>query len=126
MKNLFYVLTLFALSIATTSCSNDDKTNDSKFKGAWSGTYSGEEDNGTWQATISADGLVSGTFTSINFSNLVIDLTGTVNPQGALNAIYGNMFLTGQFTGTLKENSGSGAWTNESDQLNGTWIGTKE
>jgi hypothetical protein len=126
MKNLFYVLTLFALSIATTSCSNEDKTNDSKFKGAWSGTYSGEEDNGTWQATISADGLVSGTFTSTNFSNLVIDLTSTVNPQGALNAIYGNMFLTGQFTGTLEENSGSGTWTNESDQLNGTWIGTKE
>ena len=54
MKNLFLLLTVFALTISSCSSSDDDPiggnvtTPDaSPYAGTWSGTYSGD-DTGTW------------------------------------------------------------------------------
>ncbi len=126
MKKILFLLTIFTLLLATSSCSKDDDTPNSKFQGIWSGTYSGSEDNGTWQATISADGSLTGTVTSTDFSNVILQLNGTVNPQGILNSTYGNTFFTGQFTGILQGNTASGQWNNETQQISGTWSGTKQ
>ena len=54
---------MLTIGLITFSCSSNDD-NDvqaSKFQGTWIGTYSGDDDYGTWTANIDAEGKVTGT-----------------------------------------------------------------
>lgn len=128
MTKILLLLALVFVSFSIISCSNDDDKAPitSAYQGNWSGTYSGTDDNGIWEAKVAKDGSLSGTISSTEFSDITLSLSGTVDSKGVLNATYGNMFFTGTFTGTLANKVGSGLWTNDTQGIDGTWQGLKQ
>ncbi|MCC5938911.1 MAG: hypothetical protein JJU34_16660 [Lunatimonas sp.] len=117
----------FSASMLLSSCINDDDPEEGveQFVGIWSGTYSGNVDNGTWQVTIIEDGTISGTATSTPMSE-TYGVTGTVSPDGDFQATAGSATTGTTFTGTLTTHSVQGTWENTANGLNGTWSGTKQ
>lgn len=128
-KCLLAVLFLMATTLSVTSCSSDDNSTEnikteSKFKGAWTGTYSGEA-SGNWSALINENGEFTGQASSPSAST-VFTMKGNVNDSGVLDAdFYVNNSVVGEFNGTLEATSGQGNWTNTLLELSGTWNGTK-
>ena len=99
----------------------------------WKGTYSGAEDSGTCQLTISSVGgstLPAGTITttgtctsSVNSSYPVFNLTGYVASSGAWTA--GISSSGASYVGSLAKNgTASGTWKNNG--YSGTWTMTKQ
>ena len=129
MKKIILAAVLLVSALSFTSCSSDDNSTEtvqteSKFKGTWSGTYSGGA-SGNWTATIDENGEFIGQ--ASNPSNpTVFTMKGTVNDSGILDAdFYVNNSVVGEFNGTLNGSSGQGSWTNTILNLDGTWQGTK-
>ncbi len=91
--------------------------------GNWSGTFIGDE-SGTWTATISESGVVTGTaeVTSLSIKSV---LNGNVSSDGKFTATVGTTSLGYNFDGKLNGNSGSGTWKNSSETQSGSWSGTK-
>lgn len=128
MKNLILLFTAFLFL----NCSSDDNNNqpllvtvNTAIVGAWSGTFSGG-DAGSWNATISDLGAVSGTAYSTTFqANYTI--TGTVDTAGQLNATVGNSSTGATFVGLFQTNGAcNGTWVNTVEGLQGSWEGTKD
>ncbi len=120
-KGIYLLLILFGLSIY--SCSKDDD-NSSELAGNWSGTFTGDV-VGTWTATISESGVVSGT-TMVTSVSIVAVLNGNVNPDGKFTATAGTTSLGYNFNGQLSGSSGSGTWENSAKTQSGSWSGTKQ
>lgn len=129
MKKVILAAILFATASTFTSCSSDDNSKeivntDSKFKGTWTGTYSGN-DSGTFTALIDANGAFTGQASSSDAA-VVFVIKGNVNDSGELDAdFYSNDSPVGEFNGTLTSNSGHGTWTNMIVNFMGTWQATK-
>lgn len=117
--------TILSFSFFIFSCSKNDSeiTSNSSFEGKWSGRFTGTQDNGSWTASISTTGVVTGTAISTIYGPAT--LAGTVNNQGNFTATVGTSSDGAKFTGKLTGNSGSGTWVNASAGMNGGWMGNK-
>ncbi len=126
-----YILGLLVLIIAvscTSSNSSTPATVPFPFQGHWVGTYTGTKDNGSFDINVSSAGIVSGTATSIPFSQ-TYQLTGTVTASGVFASTFGTTSSGGTFNGQLNtSNTSSGTWTNNipNPDINGNWTGTKQ
>jgi len=129
MKKIILAAVLLVSALSFTSCSSDDNSTEnvqteSKYKGTWTGVYSGEA-SGTWTAQIDANGEFTGQASSPVASTVFI-MKGTISDSGVLDAdFYVNNTIVGVFNGTLNANSGQGNWTNTLLNLSGTWQGAK-
>lgn len=122
-KYLFYLLTLCLLISA---CSKDDnETQDSPFKGEWSGVFTGD-DSGYWQATISANGNITATTNSEEFG--YYSAKGKISPDGDVTLTFGSVSTGATFTGTFTETAAQGNWVNNSgyNDMTGKWRGFKD
>ncbi len=122
-----FILTTGFLNI---SCSSDDHTPEEqvnpyeKFKGTWTGIFTGDTEGGTWTATFDANGKATGTLSSSSFS---FDLKGQVSENGTISAeYYMDTTLVGEMNGTMTENSASGTWESSLLNIQGTWSGNKK
>lgn len=125
MKKLILTTLTIIFSVIILSCSNNDD-NDSAFpyQGHWSGTYSGQQDHGTFSINVSSKGIVTGTSSSVVF-NEDFDVNGNVSQSGQFSAIAGSATSGATFTGQMSGNSANGTWLNNSAGMNGTWSGDK-
>lgn len=116
-----------ALVSAATATSELTRTINTIYAGNYAGTYSGG-DNGTWNASLSSTGVVSGAYTS-------------TSPNGGSNVPISGNFVSGTlYTGTAGESTWggvlntalsppvfSGTWTNQSlPGVSGTFTGAKQ
>jgi len=132
MKKYFLTICIFgALTFGSISCDSSDDNQAqienklAKFKGTWVGTFSGG-DTGNWTATIDAAGKATGTVSSNSVASINFVLSGSVNENGTINVSYKySDEEVGTMTGTLNEKTGSGTWDSPDQELNGTWVGTK-
>ncbi len=123
-RNPFIVI-LLMMSFLIFSCNNDDEPGGVElYQGTWSGTYSGDVDNGTWSVQINEMGGISGTATSTVMS-MNYGLTGTVNSDGDFLATSGSATTGTTFTGVLTATNGQGTWENNQSGLSGIWSGNK-
>jgi len=128
MKKTILLTFTFLTLIFLNSCSNNDDNNSTPaftYQGNWSGTYTGTQDNGIWNANVNSSGVVTGTATSSVFTESY-QLNGTVSNIGVFNATFGTSSVGGQFNGQMNETNASGTWTNTSANMNGNWTGTKQ
>ncbi len=127
MKKSILILALLIGYIITACSSDDDTINNSvsEFQGNWSGSYTGDQDNGTWSITVSANGTISGTTTS-NVFNDTFTLDGSVSDNGNLDATAGTASSGATFVGGMSANNASGTWNNTSLNINGNWSGIKQ
>jgi len=109
------------------SCSSndDDDQQKSEFQGEWAGTFTGNQESGSWSANIDSDGNVTGTTTSTVY-NTTLQLNGKVSPGGSFNATAGTASNGAKFTGNLQGGTGSGSWVNELAGISGTWNGNRK
>jgi hypothetical protein len=121
MKNGIYFL-LIITSFAIFSCSKDDD-NSTELAGNWSGSFSGDV-IGTWSATISESGVVTGT-TMVTAFSIEAELNGDVSSDGKFTATVGTTSLGYIFDGQLNGSTGSGTWKNASGTQSGSWKGIK-
>src|SRR5690606_657750 len=122
MKKIVSLLLLFIPLVAlTTACEHDEEdpivktTPYSKFKGAWTGTYSGE-DSGTIDFSVKDDGTIVGDIESERFPDSDLSLKGKVTVEGqvTIQLIYLGEQEIGNFTGTMTSSTASGSWINNS------------
>lgn len=122
--NVLLILMSFSLISCSKSSSTTTTTTPSSFQGNWTGRFTGTQDNGTWTATISATGVVTGTAYSAVFMGSSA-LNGTVTNQGSFTATVGSSTDGARFSGNLTGTTGSGTWVNTSAAMSGNWTGTK-
>lgn len=120
-KGIYLILILLSFSIY--SCSKDDD-NSTELAGNWSGTFTGDV-VGTWTATISENGIITGT-TKVTNPTVEAALNGNVSAEGKFTATAGTTTLGYNFDGQLNGNSGGGTWKSKSGTQNGSWSGTKK
>jgi len=122
MRKILYILLL--TSIIFSACKEEENNPDSPFIGYWSGNYSGDDDSGIWNGTISANGDINGTASSSS-SDLpdFINLNGTVTNSGSFTAAIGVGSSGINFIGQLSGNSGNGTWSSTTNGWSGTWQG---
>lgn len=95
------------------------------FIGTWTGSYSGS-DNGAWIIFIDANGIANGRAHSIVY-NEDVDVSGTVDASGNLNAVLGSTSNGGYFKGKLTGTTGKGTWQNNlGTPHSGIWTGAKQ
>lgn len=131
MKKIVSLLLLFIPLVAlTTACEHDEEdpivktTPYSKFKGAWTGTYSGE-DSGTIDFSVKDDGTIVGDIESESFPNSELSLKGKVTVEGqvTIQLIYLESQDVGSFTGTMTASKASGSWVNNlAAGIKGSWV----
>ncbi len=124
MKKLL-LISLAILTVTIYSCKKKDTEETIDYTGTWSGLYLGNDDNGTWTATIDSNGDVSGSASSAVYP-ATYDLIGTIDPQGAFTATAGSASTGSEFVGQFTETTASGTWSNTNFGFSGTWSGTKE
>ena len=122
MKN---VILIVAILMLISGCRPN--TIQPSFEGNWKGTYTGTGDNGSWEVVITSAGAVSGSATSITFSQ-TYSAVGTVTGNGQISITFGTASSGAVFQGTLSGNSGSGTWVNNSrtPPYTGSWSGKKQ
>ena len=125
MKQLTFLLVIL-LSSGVSSCSKDNDKSDEPLNlaGSWSGTFIGDV-AGTWEATISENGTVTGTVVVTSYG-IHSNLNGNVSSDGNFTATVGTTSLGYNFDGKLNSKTGNGTWENSSKTENGTWSGKKE
>ena len=131
MKKVFsLLLIMLPLTLLTVSCHDEEDpivktTPYSKYKGSWTGTYSGS-DSGTINYSVKDDGTITGDIESKNFSESNLILKGKVTIEGEVNIrlIYNDVQDVGGYIGSMTESSASGSWTNTSASppLTGSWV----
>lgn len=125
MKTGIYLLLIsFCLLLGSCSKNNNDSTTSIEFAGSWSGTYSGDE-TGTWTATISESGVVTGTAKESSTS-YQSQLNGTVTSDGAFTATVGTTSQGYKFDGQINGSTVSGTWNNSATNHSGNWSGNKQ
>ncbi len=123
MKKLFLTL-IVVISVIASGCSKKDDPETNDFIGTWAGTYTGEDDSGSWWAEIDANGDVTGGASS----SVVIasfQLLGTISPEGEFTATAGSASNGTLFTGQFTDTEASGTWSNSSLGFSGTWSGER-
>ena len=133
MKKAFSLLLIFLpLVFIVTSCEHKEEdpiiktTPYSKFKGPWSGTYSGG-DSGIIEFSVKDDGTIVGTIESDRFPQSDMSLKGKVTVDGDVNIrlMYIDEIDWGGFVGKMTETNASGQWKNTSAKAEGTWTASK-
>ena len=133
MKKVFsLLLIILPLILLTVSCHEEEDpivktTPYSKYKGPWSGTYSGG-DSGIIEFSIKDDGTIIGTIESDKFPESDLSLKGKVTIEGQVNIrlMYIDEVDIGGFIGTMTESTASGTWNNTSaGNITGTWTAGK-
>lgn len=124
MKKQILLIALI-IGLTTLSCSKNDDDQGSEFQGIWTGTYTGTQDNGTWTANIDSNGKVTGTASSTVHS-ITLQLNGKISSNGTLTATIGSASNGTEFNGKMTGTSGSGAWENTNQGINGSWSGSKQ
>lgn len=118
--------------LLTVSCHEEEDpivktTPYSKFKGPWSGIYSGG-DSGIIEFSVKDDGTIIGTIESENFPESDLSLKGKVTIEGQVNIrlMYIDEVDIGGFIGNMTESTASGTWNNTSaGNITGTWTAAK-
>lgn len=123
-RGTFLLLILLFFGMASCSKDDDDFTGPIEFAGNWTGTFTGDV-AGTWKATISEGGIVTGTAV-VTSAGIQSNLNGNVDSKGKFKATVGTTSLGYSFDGQLSGKSISGAWKNSSGTQNGTWSGSKD
>ena len=129
MKKVFsLLLIILPLMLLTVSCHDEEDpivktTPYSKFKGSWTGTYSGG-DSGIINFSVKDDGTITGDIESESFPASDLTLKGKVTIEGAVNIRLMYMETTdiGGYIGTMTESNASGSWTNTSAVITGSWV----
>lgn len=124
MKKLL-LISLAILTVSIYSCKKKDADDPIEYAGTWSGVYLGNDDNGTWTATIDSNGDVTGTAYSDVYPE-DFNMIGTIDPQGAFTATAGSVSTGSEFVGQFTQSTASGTWSNSNYNMSGTWSGTKE
>lgn len=95
------------------------------YQGGYSGSYSGD-DTGTWQATVTADGVLSATGAS-TITGKPGTRSGQVSASGATTMTYGTAGNNATFWGTIDPYTGAmfGTWQNTVSAKSGTFTGKK-
>lgn len=133
MKKAFSLLLIFLpLVFIVTSCEHKEEdpivktTPYSKFKGVWSGSFTGS-DSGTIDFSVKDDGSIVGTIESVEFPDSDLTLKGKVTLEGVVNIelIYLGDKKAGEFVGTMTETNAYGEWDNKFSGRNGTWTAAK-
>lgn len=125
MKKILSTTLLALMLITLFSCSKKDDVTPSAYQGNWTGTYSGQKDNGIFSIVINSIGAVSGTTTSTNFSQ-TFDIKGNVSSSGQFSATAGTSTSGATFSGQMTSTSATGTWSNSSLGFSGNWTGTKK
>lgn len=126
-KLLLLSLAVFTFMIQSCSSSDDERSvATSQFAGNWSGTFTGTEDNGTWDINISTSGVIVGTAISDVYLN-DFDINGSVTSSGVLSSTFGTVSSGSVFNGQMDgvSNTASGTWINIDEGINGAWTGNK-
>jgi hypothetical protein len=123
MKKL---IAFFLCSSIIFACSKQSNDHNFQFAGNWQGTYSGNDDHGTWKVDIDQNGIAKGSATSLVISE-TFQLTGTETDQGLIALTFGTATSGGSFTGTINGDKASGTWENKITNpiFSGTWSGKK-
>lgn len=129
MKKVFsLLLIILPLMLLTVSCHDEEDpiiktTPYSKFKGPWTGTYSGG-DSGIINFSVKDDGTITGDIESESFPASDLTLKGKVTIEGAVNIrlLYLGTNDIGGYVGTMSESNASGSWTNTSSVQTGSWV----
>ncbi len=137
MKKVFsLLLIILPLMLLTVSCHDEEDPITStspytKYKGPWSGTYSGS-DLGELDFTVNGDGTIKGDVMSQGFKSLELTLKGRVNVHGDVSMIListteaGTDEEIGEYIGKMTESNVSGTWTIDlNGGIKGTWIASK-
>jgi len=133
MKKVFsLLLIILPLMLLTVSCHEEEDpivktTPYSKYKGPWSGTYSGG-DSGVIEFSVKDDGTITGTIESDKFPESDLSLKGKVTIEGNVNIriMYIDEIDFGGFTGIMTESNASGTWINTgAGNITGTWTAAK-
>lgn len=132
MKKIFLLLLiLLPITLLTVSCHEEEDpivktTPYTKFKGPWSGTYSGG-DSGIINFSVKDDGTITGDIESKSFPASDLTLKGKVTIEGSVNIrlLYLETTDIGGYVGTMTESNASGSWTNTSAAITGTWVAGK-
>jgi|SRR5690606_6348793 len=130
MKKHFVNVCFFSiLTLGTVACNSDDNTPIEqvnpyeKFKGTWTGTFSGDTEGGMWTATFDQNGKAIG---KLNTDSYSFELEGQVTTDGEITAQYRNETTeVGTMNGTMTENTASGTWKSPLLNIQGTWEGSK-
>jgi len=91
------------------SIDSDSHSNESEFKGLWSGDFTGE-DNGTWTLTVQDTGIVVGSLTSKDY-NEIYSFSGSVDENGEITASITLDNVVGNFSGNLNNGLSLGSYT---------------
>ncbi|MEO6610563.1 MAG: hypothetical protein ABIT05_00465 [Chitinophagaceae bacterium] len=98
------------------------------FAGHWKGTYTGANDQGTWDIVLDKDGFVTGNTVSTTFAQ-TNTASGVVSEQGQVSLLItiGTVIAGASFNGNMTGHSASGTWTNNTftPPYTGTWTGSK-
>lgn len=131
MKKLNSLVLIALLCVGTfiSSCKKDDdepaKT-ENAYKGSWEGTFTGD-DAGTWTATISGSGAITGSVKSNNLPGTSFPVSGSVSSAGKFEAVTIIMGDSVVFTGDGSGGSvAAGLWENANAGLVGIWSGEKK
>jgi uncharacterized lipoprotein NlpE involved in copper resistance len=116
------ILTLITMTILFVGCSKKNEVKpESKFKGSWTGTYSGGD-----KGSIAVDIDASGNLKGASVSSMTLEsfgITGTVDANGAFT---GKTEIGTTFTGNFTTSAVAGTWTNTGLKLSGAWSGSKK
>lgn len=126
MKRIVFILGFIIFVLSNQSCESDNDENtapNSEFAGEWSGSYTGDLD-GVWAASISNEGIVSGTVTTSTGQSG--SLSGSVTSNGLFTATAGSSTGGSDFIGDVVGSSAFGTWKDRTSDLHGTWEGEKK
>lgn len=129
MKLFVITLNALILGVLSISCSSDDTLNQGVFapcyEGLWKGIYIGE-DTGNWNVSIDASGTIDGYLIS-DTNTVEFSIKGKMKDNQRFEAsYYFNEQKVGDMHGTISSTSAVGEWSNTIQNLNGTWIGSKQ
>lgn len=120
----FTVIGFILFSFPSCSLSEDVEIK-SIFQGLWVGSYTGEEDFGTWEMHVNETGEIIGTI----YSDLLeqeFEIMGTIQNTGALIVSSGTTTSGAVFTGYMIDNEANGTWKNASIAITGEWKGVRK
>ena len=121
---IIYVILVLAVGLSCSTDNGNESQEQAIFAGNWSGTYTGG-DSGTWTATIDSNGSVEGEALSNNLQQS-LPLNGSIDTSGDFRATVGSAMNGATFKGAFASDQGSGTWENSTDQISGSWTGTKD
>ena len=126
MKKILSAAVLLS-AITLFSCKKDKDQQTFPYAGNWGGTYTSSMFiSGTWDAVISTDGKFTGTASNPIDSSVTVEVLGTVNSAGVIDAEYKYATITASFDGQITGTQVTGTWSTDTLGISGTWVGAKK